>query len=181
MPVCFCLTLFLNGNDAAKREMLVCQFFELETSVFGAYSWSSNPRWTNLQRSQSRPKCWSSCCILFAGSWSRAGPTVSLSCLFISFQRLTLVRFWELNMYSQVDYLNLKNNQRLIFTSRQNVSGDKCWTSEKINPWHGSKHLPNQRWLRFIIMFIITSICKRKDVNLHIYDSDFMEVEEYYF
>ncbi|XP_048335652.1 pyridoxine/pyridoxamine 5'-phosphate oxidase 2-like isoform X2 [Ziziphus jujuba] len=34
----------------------------------------------------------------------------------------------------QVDYLNLKSNQRLTFTSRHKVNGDKWWTSEKINP-----------------------------------------------
>ncbi|KAF3439835.1 hypothetical protein FNV43_RR18113 [Rhamnella rubrinervis] len=34
----------------------------------------------------------------------------------------------------QVDYLNLKSNKRLTFTSRPNVSGEKCWTSETINP-----------------------------------------------
>ncbi|KAJ9681126.1 hypothetical protein PVL29_020154 [Vitis rotundifolia] len=34
----------------------------------------------------------------------------------------------------QVDYLNLKNNERLTFTSSKNVDGVKCWNSEKINP-----------------------------------------------
>ncbi|KAM6600168.1 pyridoxine/pyridoxamine 5'-phosphate oxidase 2 [Cannabis sativa] len=34
----------------------------------------------------------------------------------------------------QVDYLNLKSNQRLSFASRQGVSGEKCWTSGRINP-----------------------------------------------
>ncbi|XP_015888708.2 pyridoxine/pyridoxamine 5'-phosphate oxidase 2-like [Ziziphus jujuba] len=33
----------------------------------------------------------------------------------------------------QVDYLNLKSNQRLVFTSTH-VNGVKCWTSEEINP-----------------------------------------------
>ncbi|XP_021893060.1 pyridoxine/pyridoxamine 5'-phosphate oxidase 2 isoform X2 [Carica papaya] len=33
----------------------------------------------------------------------------------------------------QVDYLNLKSEQRLAFTSTLNVSGEKFWTSEKIN------------------------------------------------
>ncbi|KAL5540041.1 hypothetical protein UlMin_021744 [Ulmus minor] len=34
----------------------------------------------------------------------------------------------------QVDYLNLKSNQRLSFTSTQIVNGEKSWTSERINP-----------------------------------------------
>ncbi|XP_059634403.1 pyridoxine/pyridoxamine 5'-phosphate oxidase 2 [Cornus florida] len=34
----------------------------------------------------------------------------------------------------QVDYVNLKINERLIFTSRENINGEKFWTSEKINP-----------------------------------------------
>ncbi|TXG63054.1 hypothetical protein EZV62_010048 [Acer yangbiense] len=34
----------------------------------------------------------------------------------------------------QVDYLNLKTNQRLMFTSTQSQIGEKCWTSERINP-----------------------------------------------
>ncbi|GMN42877.1 hypothetical protein TIFTF001_012084 [Ficus carica] len=34
----------------------------------------------------------------------------------------------------QVDYLNLKSNERISFTSRQDPNGDKCWTSERINP-----------------------------------------------
>ncbi|XP_031254008.1 pyridoxine/pyridoxamine 5'-phosphate oxidase 2-like isoform X1 [Pistacia vera] len=34
----------------------------------------------------------------------------------------------------QVDYLNLKRNQRLMFTSRLSDDGEKCWTSESVNP-----------------------------------------------
>ncbi|PIN17353.1 pyridoxamine 5'-phosphate oxidase [Handroanthus impetiginosus] len=34
----------------------------------------------------------------------------------------------------QVDYLNLKSNERLIFTSGLSVDGDKFWTSDKVNP-----------------------------------------------
>ncbi|KAI9182099.1 hypothetical protein LWI28_022079 [Acer negundo] len=34
----------------------------------------------------------------------------------------------------QVDYLNLKTNQRLMFTSTQSQIGERCWTSERINP-----------------------------------------------
>ncbi|EXB83872.1 Uncharacterized protein L484_023479 [Morus notabilis] len=34
----------------------------------------------------------------------------------------------------QVDYVNLKSNQRLSFTSGQNANGEKCWTSKRINP-----------------------------------------------
>ncbi|KAK0580414.1 hypothetical protein LWI29_001693 [Acer saccharum] len=34
----------------------------------------------------------------------------------------------------QVDYLNLKTNKRLMFTSTQSQIGEKCWTSERINP-----------------------------------------------
>ncbi|GAV71145.1 Pyridox_oxase_2 domain-containing protein [Cephalotus follicularis] len=34
----------------------------------------------------------------------------------------------------QVDYLNLKRNQRVTFTSRPSVDVEKCWTSEIINP-----------------------------------------------
>ncbi|XP_072956676.1 pyridoxine/pyridoxamine 5'-phosphate oxidase 2 [Typha angustifolia] len=34
----------------------------------------------------------------------------------------------------QVDYLNLKSNERLLFTSRLSVDNCKHWTSEKINP-----------------------------------------------
>ncbi|KAH7578071.1 hypothetical protein ACOSP7_000799 [Xanthoceras sorbifolium] len=34
----------------------------------------------------------------------------------------------------QVDYFNLKTNQRLMFTSTQSQIGEKCWTSERINP-----------------------------------------------
>ncbi|CAH2056739.1 unnamed protein product [Thlaspi arvense] len=34
----------------------------------------------------------------------------------------------------QVDYLNLKSNERLNFTSRQNINGEKLWTSQRINP-----------------------------------------------
>ncbi|KAG2284884.1 hypothetical protein Bca4012_034656 [Brassica carinata] len=34
----------------------------------------------------------------------------------------------------KVDYLNLKSNQRLLFSSMISGTGDKCWTSEKVNP-----------------------------------------------
>ncbi|CAL5339883.1 unnamed protein product [Camellia sinensis] len=34
----------------------------------------------------------------------------------------------------QVDYLNLKINERLTFSSRQNLNGEKFWSSERINP-----------------------------------------------
>ncbi|KAJ4825832.1 Pyridoxine/pyridoxamine 5'-phosphate oxidase 2 [Turnera subulata] len=34
----------------------------------------------------------------------------------------------------QVDYLNLKSNQRMCFTSRQSANGSKCWNSERVNP-----------------------------------------------
>ncbi|XP_059456035.1 pyridoxine/pyridoxamine 5'-phosphate oxidase 2 [Corylus avellana] len=34
----------------------------------------------------------------------------------------------------QVDYLNLKSNQRVKFTSGLSVNGEKCWTSEGVNP-----------------------------------------------
>ncbi|GFQ00565.1 pyridoxine/pyridoxamine 5'-phosphate oxidase 2, partial [Phtheirospermum japonicum] len=33
----------------------------------------------------------------------------------------------------QVDYLNLKSNERLIFSSGQGVDGVRLWTSEKVN------------------------------------------------
>ncbi|XP_044493299.1 pyridoxine/pyridoxamine 5'-phosphate oxidase 2-like [Mangifera indica] len=34
----------------------------------------------------------------------------------------------------QVDYLNLKSNQRLMFTCKLSDNGEKCWTSEIVNP-----------------------------------------------
>ncbi|CAN6568354.1 unnamed protein product [Malus baccata var. baccata] len=34
----------------------------------------------------------------------------------------------------QVDFLNLKSNQRVTFSSTQSPNGDKCWTSERVNP-----------------------------------------------
>lgn len=34
----------------------------------------------------------------------------------------------------QVDYLNLKSNERVIFTAGQSVNGEKLWNSERINP-----------------------------------------------
>ncbi|KAG8363241.1 hypothetical protein BUALT_Bualt19G0001700 [Buddleja alternifolia] len=34
----------------------------------------------------------------------------------------------------QVDYLNLKSNERLIFTSELNDDREKLWTPEKVNP-----------------------------------------------
>ncbi|XP_058189612.1 pyridoxine/pyridoxamine 5'-phosphate oxidase 2 isoform X1 [Rhododendron vialii] len=34
----------------------------------------------------------------------------------------------------QVDYLNLKINDRLTFTSKQNTDGQKFWSLERINP-----------------------------------------------
>ncbi|OWM68629.1 hypothetical protein CDL15_Pgr023594 [Punica granatum] len=34
----------------------------------------------------------------------------------------------------QVDYLNLKSNQRLEFTFTRTAGKEKCWTSERINP-----------------------------------------------
>ncbi|XP_065005364.1 pyridoxine/pyridoxamine 5'-phosphate oxidase 2-like isoform X5 [Musa acuminata AAA Group] len=34
----------------------------------------------------------------------------------------------------QVDYLNLKSNERFIFTSRSSEQGFKLWMSEKVNP-----------------------------------------------
>ncbi|KAK6142687.1 hypothetical protein DH2020_023035 [Rehmannia glutinosa] len=34
----------------------------------------------------------------------------------------------------QVDYLNLKTNERLIFTSGLGVDGEKLWTSQNVNP-----------------------------------------------
>ncbi|CAA7057031.1 unnamed protein product [Microthlaspi erraticum] len=34
----------------------------------------------------------------------------------------------------QVDYLNLKSNRRLLFSSMVSGTGDKCWTSEMANP-----------------------------------------------
>ncbi|KAL0896296.1 hypothetical protein Bca101_080257 [Brassica carinata] len=33
----------------------------------------------------------------------------------------------------KVDYLNLKSNQRLLFSSMLSGTGEKCWTSEKVN------------------------------------------------
>lgn len=38
-------------------------------------------------------------------------------------------------VYVQVDYLNLKINERLTFTSKWSTDGQKIWTSEGINPW----------------------------------------------
>ncbi|KAK3036064.1 hypothetical protein RJ639_029817 [Escallonia herrerae] len=34
----------------------------------------------------------------------------------------------------QVDYLNLKSNERIAFTSRQDTNGEKLWNSEGVNP-----------------------------------------------
>ncbi|RWR87627.1 Pyridoxamine 5'-phosphate oxidase [Cinnamomum micranthum f. kanehirae] len=34
----------------------------------------------------------------------------------------------------QVDYLNLKRHERLMFTSKRNADGFECWMLEKINP-----------------------------------------------
>ncbi|KAH6767328.1 Pyridoxamine 5'-phosphate oxidase family protein [Perilla frutescens var. hirtella] len=34
----------------------------------------------------------------------------------------------------QVDYLNLKTNERLTFTSGAGIQGQKLWTSERVNP-----------------------------------------------
>ncbi|KAI6702621.1 hypothetical protein NL676_011757 [Syzygium grande] len=34
----------------------------------------------------------------------------------------------------QVDYLNLKSNQRMTFTSTKSDSEEKCWALERINP-----------------------------------------------
>ncbi|CAN0924509.1 Pyridoxine/pyridoxamine 5'-phosphate oxidase 2, partial [Linum grandiflorum] len=34
----------------------------------------------------------------------------------------------------QVDYLNLKSSERLMFTSGEGVSGEKHWNSERVNP-----------------------------------------------
>ncbi|KAF5183580.1 Pyridoxine/pyridoxamine 5'-phosphate oxidase [Thalictrum thalictroides] len=34
----------------------------------------------------------------------------------------------------QVDYLNLKSNQRLSFQSTETDDGGKCWKTEKVNP-----------------------------------------------
>ncbi|XP_064962251.1 pyridoxine/pyridoxamine 5'-phosphate oxidase 2-like isoform X7 [Musa acuminata AAA Group] len=34
----------------------------------------------------------------------------------------------------QVDYLNLKSNERFIFSSRSSEQGFKLWMSEKVNP-----------------------------------------------
>ncbi|XP_058085670.1 pyridoxine/pyridoxamine 5'-phosphate oxidase 2 [Magnolia sinica] len=34
----------------------------------------------------------------------------------------------------EVDYLNLKSNERLIYTSKRNGDGGQCWMLEKINP-----------------------------------------------
>ncbi|XP_012083171.1 pyridoxine/pyridoxamine 5'-phosphate oxidase 2 isoform X2 [Jatropha curcas] len=34
----------------------------------------------------------------------------------------------------QVDYLNLKSNQRIMFTFTQNANGENCWNSVRINP-----------------------------------------------
>ncbi|BFG22204.1 pyridoxine/pyridoxamine 5-phosphate oxidase 2 isoform X1 [Prunus yedoensis var. nudiflora] len=34
----------------------------------------------------------------------------------------------------QVDYLNLKSNQRLTFASTGSPNAEKCWTSERVNP-----------------------------------------------
>lgn len=58
-----------------------------------------------------------------------------ISLVYFSFH--TLITFKCLNVSgtcSQVDYLNLKSNERISFTSRQDPNGDKCWTSERINP-----------------------------------------------
>ncbi|KAM7508540.1 hypothetical protein LguiA_018993 [Lonicera macranthoides] len=34
----------------------------------------------------------------------------------------------------QVDYLNLKDNERVTFMSRKSVNGEKLWNSERVNP-----------------------------------------------
>ncbi|CAI9101099.1 OLC1v1038349C1 [Oldenlandia corymbosa var. corymbosa] len=34
----------------------------------------------------------------------------------------------------QVDYLNLKKNERMLFRSTSSSNGEKSWTSDKINP-----------------------------------------------
>ncbi|KAM7276343.1 hypothetical protein ACFE04_018209 [Oxalis oulophora] len=34
----------------------------------------------------------------------------------------------------QVDYLNLKTNKRLAFSTGVSANGDKCWTVEEVNP-----------------------------------------------
>lgn len=44
------------------------------------------------------------------------------------------LNFYGVYLYAQVDYLNLKSNQRLSFTSGKNDNGEKYWTSQKLSP-----------------------------------------------
>lgn len=46
---------------------------------------------------------------------------------------LPCLNLWNLSCI-QVDYVNLKSNYRLFFTSTENTGGLKLWNSDKINP-----------------------------------------------
>ncbi|XP_041011211.1 pyridoxine/pyridoxamine 5'-phosphate oxidase 2 isoform X2 [Juglans microcarpa x Juglans regia] len=97
----------------------------------------SNP---DLNKLQQREKSW------FASSLKSRlqylGPSPGLPCLselpdqeFLDHSTGPVGAFCLLVLDpDQVDYLNLKSNQRIKFTSGLSVNGEKCWTSQRINP-----------------------------------------------
>lgn len=71
------------------------------------------------------------CLLVLDPDQVRIQPVVTLQSELVN---LTLPRMTNRKYFLQVDYLNLKSDERLIFTAGQNGNGQTHWSVEKVNP-----------------------------------------------
>ncbi|XP_026403759.1 pyridoxine/pyridoxamine 5'-phosphate oxidase 2-like isoform X3 [Papaver somniferum] len=151
-------TIGLNGRPSNRTVVFrSCKVEEIKRFPFGEICWYFTDSWEQYRISGSidvidgssrdqmkllqREKAW------FASSprsrQQYLGPIPGLPCILEEpNQELSLdpsagpvVAFCLLIVDpDQVDYLNLKSNERLAFTIKNNDDGGKCWDSKKINP-----------------------------------------------
>jgi hypothetical protein len=120
-------------RNAAKRKILVCQFREIKVSIFGARTRTSPSKWTNTAGNIIGSFFRSSWCFLSSDSRTRSGTDASTSLTLIYAVSLSHVHYGFNHL--QVDYLNLKSNQRLKFRSNLSAESKKSWIMERVNLW----------------------------------------------
>jgi hypothetical protein len=119
--------------NAAKRKILVCQFREIKISISGSRTRTSPSKWTNTARNIIGSFFRSSWCFLSSDSRTRSGTDASTNLTLIYAVSLSHVHYGFNHL--QVDYLNLKSNQRLKFRSNLSAESKKSWIMERVNLW----------------------------------------------
>jgi hypothetical protein len=136
--VCYNYSLNLSIHNAAKRKILVCQFHEIKVTIFVAQPRTSLSKWTSTDRNNVGSFYRSSWCFLSSNSRTRSGADASPSLLLIYPFSFSHIHYGFNHL--QVDYLNLKSNQRLTFRSSLTAAANKSWIVERVNPWFLISH-----------------------------------------